>query len=303
VKLVHHPLGMRTCVRYTEDMTKTAKTKAEGVPTRKEPSERTKCIVWGRAAGRCTLCNRVVTENDELGEPVPIGELAHNVGATSAAGSPRGKSVLTRDQRAEADNLFLLCRTCHKPVDDGGQVGRWTIDELKQRKVEFEEHIRMLTEIRPERAAYVIRMVGLIRGTAPELSPSTVLVAATRAGIFPKTLPGEHFADVDLDLRLLGDPTTPSSFTAHTVLIDNLVARIHSGVRRGDTERIAVFAFARIPLLIHLGAQLDDKLPATTFNRYRTDNENAWIWPTTKFRPYRSKHSPSNVERIGRRSL
>lgn len=143
----------------------------------------------------------------------------------------------------------------------------------------------MLTEIRPEQAAYVIRMAGMIRSTAPELSRSTVLVAATRAGIYPQTLPGEHFADVDLDLRSLGDPQSAENFVAHASLIDTLVSRVQDGVRRGDTKKVAVFAIARIPLLIHLGARLDDKVPSTIFNRHRTDEENAWIWPSNEKEP------------------
>lgn len=77
------------------------------VESRKEPSGRTKCLVWGAAAGRCTFCNRPVLHNDDLGEPVPVGELAHNVGATSS--SPRGESHLDRDERAMPDNLLLVC--------------------------------------------------------------------------------------------------------------------------------------------------------------------------------------------------
>src|SRR5437868_4327286 len=94
-------------------------------PRRPQPSERTKLLVWSRAAGRCAFCNRLVTENEDLGEAVPIGELAHNVGWSPA--SPRGTSALDSEQRRSADNLLLLCRNCHRPVDDGGVVGRFTV--------------------------------------------------------------------------------------------------------------------------------------------------------------------------------
>ena len=48
--------------------------------TNSEPSDRTKRQVWAAAAGRCTFCNALLTENENLGVTVPIGELAHNVG-------------------------------------------------------------------------------------------------------------------------------------------------------------------------------------------------------------------------------
>lgn len=52
------------------------------------------------------------------------------------------------------------------------------------------------------------------------------------------------------------------------------------GVRLNSTSRIAVFGFARIPLLVHLGARLNDKVNALIFQRQRGDATNAWRWPT-----------------------
>jgi hypothetical protein len=248
----------------------------EEVESRKDPSERTKCLVWGAAAGRCTLCNQVVLFNEDLGEPVPIGELAHNVGATTK--SPRGESDLDRGERAEAENLLLVCRNCHKPVDDGGQLGRWTVDELREKKREHEERVHMLTAIGADHAAYLIRMVGPIRGSSPELSPGTVLTAATAAGIYPQRLPGAHFSDIDLDLRGATEPSTRPEFEQQAAQVRGLADRVHDGVRREAIDRIAVFAFGRIPLLVQLGASLDDKVETRVFQRHRVDDGNAWLW-------------------------
>src|SRR5205085_10583428 len=61
--------------------------------------------------------------------------------------------------------------------------------------------------------------------------------------------------------------------------INDVVARINEGIKRDKISRLAVFAFARIPLLVHLGAQLDDKVQTLIFQRQRVDDENAWRWP------------------------
>ncbi|MGW0103145.1 SAVED domain-containing protein, partial [Nocardia sp. NPDC003354] len=61
--------------------------------------------------------------------------------------------------------------------------------------------------------------------------------------------------------------------------IRDFTSRVHDGVRRDAVARLAVFAFARIPLLIALGAHLDDKVPTLVFQRRRTDVLNAWTWP------------------------
>ena len=250
---------------------------AERVDKRKDPSELAKRLVWAAAAGRCTFCNASVIANDDLGEPVPIGELAHNVGATS--NSPRGDSDLTRDERAEAENLLLVCRNCHKPVDEHGNLGRWSVEELQRRKREHEQRIHDLTAIGADRKAYLVRVVGQVRGTPPELSRDTVLQAATAAGLYPQRLPEAHFSDVDLDLTNRGDQHSRSDFEACVADIDRLAARIHDGVRHDAIHRVAVFGFARVPLLVQLGASLDDKLETLVFHRHRVDDGNAWTWP------------------------
>ncbi len=245
--------------------------------SRLEPTERTKIAVWAAAAGRCTFCNRLVLENEDLGEPVPIGELAHNVGWGKK--SPRGKSKLDPEQRREAQNLLLLCRTCHKPIDDRGVVGRYSVEELARLKREHEQRIRFLTAIDADRQATIVRVVGPVRDINPELCYDTVLGATTAAGLFPTLLPGSNSAEYDLDLCQRADFGTPAHFSNCADEITVLTRKIDDGARRGEIKRLAVFAFARIPLLIHLGARLDDKLPTLVFQRQRVDGTNAWRWP------------------------
>ena len=171
----------------------------KGPQKRKQPADRAVYRVWGAAAGRCTLCNESVLENEQLGEPIPIGELAHNIGATQS--SPRGAVDVGGDERAAAENLILVCRNCHKPIDDGGAIGRYTVEQLRQRKREHEERIRELTKIGADRKATVLRVVGAIRGVPSELTRDTVLAAATAAGLYPQRLPGAYWHVTEADLR------------------------------------------------------------------------------------------------------
>jgi len=250
---------------------------------RLQPSTQTRIRVWAAAAGRCTFCNRLVAENGELGTEVPIGELAHIVGW--GAGSPRGDADLDENARRLVENLILACRNCHKPIDDGGVVGLYSIQRLMQLKGRHESRIRRLTEIGADRAAHVVRVVGLVRGTHPELTRSTVLEAVTSADLFPQILPNAHWEDIDLDLRSHGRLDSPSDFRRHAVSIDDLAARVNDGVRRDAITRIALFAVAHIPLLVYLGAKLDDKVRVLPFQRHRTDGDNPWIWPDEESEP------------------
>ena len=245
--------------------------------SRLEPTERTKIAVWAAAAGRCTFCNCLVLENEDLGEAIPIGELAHNVGWGEM--SPRGKSDLSPEQRRQADNLLLLCRNCHKPIDQDGVIGRYTFEVLAQLKRDHEHRIRDLTAIGSDRKATIVRVVGPVRGVSPELTYDTVLGATTAAKFFPALLPGSFRSEYDLDLRQVPDFGTPQHFESCAAYIDQLVSRIHDGVRHNDIARLAVFGFARIPILVQLGARLDDKVSTLIFQRQRVDDVNAWRWP------------------------
>jgi hypothetical protein len=250
---------------------------AKNSQKRKQPTDRTIYLVWAAAAGRCTLCNTSVMENEGLGEPVPIGELAHNVGATQ--NSPRGAVDVGGDERADAENLILVCRNCHKPIDEGGAIGRYTVEQLRQLKHEHEERIRELTKIGADRKATLLRVVGTIRGVSPELTRDTVLTAATAAGLYPQRLPGAYWHVAEADLRHHAGETDTDYFKRVTPAIDEVLERVHAGVRSDQITRVAVFGIARIPLLVHLGARLDDKVPTSIFQRHRVDTGNAWRWP------------------------
>lgn len=50
------------------------------------------------------------------------------------------------------------------------------------------------------------------------------------------------------------------------------------GVRDGRAVHVSVFALARIPLLMHLGARLDDAYGVDVFQRHRSTEK--WDWPS-----------------------
>lgn len=132
-----------------------------------------------------------------LGEAVKIGELAHNVGWSES--SPRGAdSGLSEDEKQLAENLCLACRNCHKPIDDGGVVGRYTVAEIAKRKREHEDRIRTVTSIGSDRRAHVVRFAGTIRSVHPAMSRTAVLRAATDAGLYPARLGGAFHEDIEL---------------------------------------------------------------------------------------------------------
>ncbi len=73
-------------------------------------------LLWGRSANRCTICRvKLSQDTKSTNSSFPIGVQAHIV-AESLEG-PRGKSILSMEDRNSYHNLILLCPTHHTIVD------------------------------------------------------------------------------------------------------------------------------------------------------------------------------------------
>jgi len=82
-------------------------------------SQKTRQMLWGRAAGRCAFpdCRKLLFMNaSETDDESLIGEECHIIARKSSG--PRGKSLLTAKERDDYNNLILICRVHHKQVDD-----------------------------------------------------------------------------------------------------------------------------------------------------------------------------------------
>jgi hypothetical protein len=102
--------------------------------------EKDQKLLWGRGAARCSFkeCRAELTDTTpkEAGRVV-LGEMAHIVGESEAG--PRGKSVLTDDQRASYANLILLCSHHHTMIDKNPD--KYPVELLHQIKTEHEQWV------------------------------------------------------------------------------------------------------------------------------------------------------------------
>lgn len=124
-------------------------------------TNRTRKMLWGRAAGRCTLCNSdlVLDPSDSADREAVVGDECHIV-AQQPGGARAGRPPGGID---DYDNLILLCGVDHKRVDD--QPGHFTIERLKALKAEHERriaHTGGLPDIRivddPTAGPFVVRL-------------------------------------------------------------------------------------------------------------------------------------------------
>ena len=123
----------------------------------------------GRSAGRCALCKEYLLEGALTIRPLFLGEMAHMVGQANTTASPRGKDPLPVEDRNLADNLILLCPSCHTEIDKRGALDLITVAWLKGRKREHEARVREVTGLDPIRTTAIVRMIGDLRGRSVEL--------------------------------------------------------------------------------------------------------------------------------------
>ena len=102
-------------------------------------------IVYLRSGGVCAFpgCGMDLIEpGTDTDDPSFLGENAHII-ADSRQG-PRGDSRMSDEDRDKHPNVILLCRNCHKKVDDQPRV--YSVSVPRQMKRDYEEKIRNATK-------------------------------------------------------------------------------------------------------------------------------------------------------------
>ena len=239
------------------------------------PDDRLK--LWVRSAGRCAICNKYLLE---LNYDVNIGEMAHIVGWSTAKRSPRGDAPLPVEERNTVDNLVLLCAEHHKIVDTPELLKEFTVERLISHKRAHEQRIYHLTDMKADDATVILRMFGGIRGLTVELSKEharqTVFTDAGKFALFPDSF-DKHGIEIDLHALLDPEDNWDAYWQMGTRLIDKNLGPLTDGIQQGQTRHISIFALSRIPLMIYLGYQLGDKVPAAVYQKHRGDPE-TWLW-------------------------
>lgn len=243
---------------------------------RKDVPELTRLRIWAAAAGRCILCSTWLLDGrDYFWHAIPVGQVAHIVGASAGKNAPRGQSDLTVYERALEGNLLLLCYSCHKRIDDRAFRDTYTVAFLAEKKRLHETRVRQVTDFATLRPTSVIRLTGDVRGTRSPASLPQVAEALRREDL---TGMGDDTRNGLFDLNLSGSHTDSWVWDAHRSDIDKFTDRIAESVAAGDVSSLSVFALAPIPSLIYFGSRLDDKTETRLFARKRSDAVTAWAW-------------------------
>jgi len=233
---------------------------------------RIQAALWGRAAGRCQYpgCNASLIGDLIAGrEDGTFGFIAHIVADTP--GGPRGDLVDSPRLAKSLDNLMLLCAGHHKIIDVVA-VADHPADLLRAIKRDHEAQMEFLTGIQPDRASHVLRF-GADIGRHQALVSSQDLFDALR----PHRHPAQR---ATLDLEIVGCPYQdhePEYWALQQPNLQRKFADLARGrIERQEIRHVSVFALGPQPLLIELGRQLGDILPAAIMQRHREPA--TWAW-------------------------
>ncbi|HEY0948121.1 MAG TPA: SAVED domain-containing protein [Candidatus Paceibacterota bacterium] len=252
----------------------TSATAAE--PTEAPKIKATDAVVfelWTRAGGRCEFhgCNAYLLEDELTTNEVRLSNIAHIVARSK--GGPRGNDPMPIAERNQISNLMLLCTKCHAVID---KVDQYPKDLLLKYKHEHESRIRYLTGLGVEHETVVLRIMGNIRGDAVSISNEEVRTAVLDAGRYPRYL-GDDRA-IEIDLQSLPQEVDGSYWTAAVAKVNEVVERqISPAIERRQVGHLSVFPLARIPVLVHLGNALGDKI-ASDFYQHHRDEPAGWRW-------------------------
>jgi hypothetical protein len=196
-----------------------------------------------------------------------FAQMAH-VYAFSISG-PRGKDHGRPQDPHGISNLMLLCPDCHKQVDT--EPEDFPVDLLKEYKLQHEDRIRHVGDLRQDRQTVVLQLKSKIGGEAVEI-PLTDLRHAV-APRWPRDRQG-----IVIDLTRIDD-THGRFLELAADEIRRRVERLYEpGMEVDQIRHISLFALAPIPLLIYLGHCLSNKIPVEMYQRHR-DTKN-WLWKT-----------------------
>lgn len=121
-------------------------------------------ILWGRAAGRCSICRKnVIRDASEAvaSKATLFGENCHIVGESE--NGPRGNSKLLEQDRNRYPNLILLCANHHAEIDQDPEI--WPIERLHQIKADHEVWVETqltISESNSQESQYYANLVNVL---------------------------------------------------------------------------------------------------------------------------------------------
>ena len=226
-----------------------------------------KLTLWGIAAGRCELCNCPLYEDGTFGVAGNFAEVAHI--HSVSLGGPRNVRSMTDDEKNDISNLMLLCERHHHMIDANPED--YPDDFLIEQKKRHEKRVQHVTEISDAQSCRIVSFFSNIDQSEMFSSERLFKQALISASLIPLEYP---VISLDADSRTSYSPTK-ICFEEKAADIERQVKSWFVSIIKPE-DAIAVFALAPQPLLIKLGALINDQQNVTVFQCHRTGHKWAW---------------------------
>lgn len=227
----------------------------------------TEIQLFVRAGGRCEFagCNDFLLEHPLTLTPGNFAEQAHIV-AFSPRG-PRANAKLSAAYINSLSNLMLLCPPCHKLIDDNPRLH--PVARLKRDKASHEERIHHLTGISSNLKTTIVQFKARVAERTVSIPFGQIAKAVEPR--YPVDRKG-----VVIDLTAITATGAEFIKVAQQEIVRKIGQLSAAGLDPSEIQHISVFGLGPIPLLVHLGRELSDKVESDIFQRHR-DTED-WTW-------------------------
>lgn len=252
-------------------MTKPEKTK-EGKALRYIP-EKTKLLLWGKAAGCCQYdgCNAPLYLDTVTKAEFNTAYIAHII-AASVKG-PRGDATLSPKLKKDLSNLMLLCDAHHRLVDRDDILGNTAV-RLREMKHKHEARVALLTSLTEDKQSHVL-FYGANIGQHGSPMNSREAGLAMLPDKYPATL---HPFELSLKNSATQDRDAAFWLMEQQQLYKQFMTLVKPRLADGTVQQLSVFGLAPQPLLIALGCLLSDIPLVEVFQRQREPQ--GWNWQT-----------------------
>lgn len=233
--------------------------------------EKTKLLLWGKAAGRCQYdgCNQPLYMDLHTKAEFNQAYIAHII-ADKPAG-PRGHPVLSERLKSDLSNLMLLCDSHHRLIDKEDIAGH-PVERLRQMKQQHEDRMALLSSVSPNKKSHI-----LLYGARIGEHHSHMSWQKAAQAMLPNYYPAErHAFELGLGNSSFKDNEKEYWEIERKHLRRQFEALVKPRLAQNAIEHLSIFALAPQPLLIELGRLLSDIPAAEVYQLHREPPD--WVW-------------------------
>lgn len=252
--------------------------KTKSAETLRYIPEKTKLLLWGKAAGCCQYdgCNTPLYSDAVTKAEFNIAYIAHII-AASAKG-PRGDEILSPQLKKELSNLMLLCDVHHRRVDKDDVAGH-PVERLREMKRKHEARVALLTSLTEDKQSHI-----LFYGANIGQHGSPMNFREAGLAMLPDKYPASlHPFELSLKNSAMHDRDASFWLMEQQQLYRQFMTTVKPRLTDGTVQQLSVFGLAPQPLLIALGCMLSDIQRVEVYQRQREPQGWSWQAPPDSF--------------------